>query len=65
MSLKTAWYMLQKIRTLYKQDNATALRVSWSATRCISAERRNGSTRVCAHHARKGAALRPKRLCSE
>ena len=37
MSLKTAWYMLQKIRTLYKQDNATALRVSWSATRCISA----------------------------
>ena len=25
MSLKTAWYMLQKIRTLYKQDDATAL----------------------------------------
>ena len=37
VSQKTAWYMLQKIRTLYKQDNATALRVSWSATRCISA----------------------------
>ena len=27
---KTAWYMLHKVRSLYKQDDSEALKVKWS-----------------------------------
>ena len=66
VSQKTAWYMLQKIRTLYKQDDATALS---GIVECdevyIGGKEKWKHKSMRAHHARKVAALRPKRLFSE
>ena len=40
---KTAWYMLQKVRSLYAQDTPLHLAVKWNVMKCTLAARRNGS----------------------
>ena len=52
----TAWYMLQKIRKLYK--------ALWSVTRCTLVERKSGSISPCALPIRKVVPPRPRHLFS-
>ena len=57
----SAWHMLQKIRLLYAQSDADYFDGTVECvTRCISAERRNGSTSPCAPRIHRVAQRRPR-----
>lgn len=62
---KTAWFILQKIRTLFAQDDTIALMGDVECDEAYIGLRRRTSTKASAPKALKGAAPRPRPPCSE